>query len=318
MKKLDPKSRVQNLKPFDAVIIGGGAAGMSAAMWCDDLGLSALLLEEAGELGGQLLRVFNRIENHLGLETANGREMREAFVRQIAGRRFELFLNASISEIDPENKTVHLAGGEAVSARSMIVATGVRRRRLGVEGEEKFQNNRGILLSGKRGRETVTDKRVVIVGGGDAAIENALILAETASEVTVVHRRDEFRARREFLEKARANPRISFLTRTILTEISGGESVEAVGIKHLATGSAAFLPADAVLLRIGVAPNTELFAGKLLLDENGYIKIDAECRTNVAGVYAAGDVANPTAPTVSSAVGMGATAVKSIFIWLSS
>ena len=198
----------------------------------------------------------------------------------------------------------------------MIIATGVRRRKLGIEGEENFQN-KGILHSGKRDKDSVKNKKVVIVGGGDAAIENTLILSETASEVTVIHRRKDFRAREEFLEKARNNRKISFITQTILTKFSGDETLEEIEIKNIQTGKTSIIPTDAVLLRIGVSPNTDIFRQKNLLDKQGYVKINAECQTNISGVYAVGDVANPTSPTVSSAVGMGATAVKSIIVWLS-
>ena len=314
--KNDPKSEIQDPKTYDVIIIGGGAAGLSAALWCDELGLSALLLEKSAEPGGQLLWTYNPIENHLGIKAENGREMCDIFLKQLENRKFDLQTNAEISEIDPENKKVFLAGGQTVSAKSMVIAAGIRRRKFGIEGEEKFQN-RGILESGKRDRDLVKNKRVIIVGGGDAAIENALILAETASEITVIHRRREFRAREEFLEKARGNSKILFLTETVLTKISGTEKIEAVETKNIETGQISIVPTDAILLRIGVVPNTEIFSKKLALDKNGYIKINAECRTNIEGIYAAGDVANPNAPTVSSAVGMGATAVKSIFIWIS-
>lgn len=284
---------------------------MSAALWCAELGLSALILEESNEPGGQLLRVYNPIANHLGIKTKNGRELRDIFLEQIENRNFDLRTNVKISEIDLKNKTVFLGAAESVSAKSIIIATGVRRRKSGVEGEEKFRKC-GILHSGKRDKDLVENKKVIIVGGGDAAIENALILSETASEVTVVHRRTEFRAREEFLEQARKNSRISFITNSIPTKISGGENIEKVEIKNTETEKISVIKTDAVLFRIGVAPNTEIFRKKLSLDKNGYIKINAVCQTNVENIYAVGDVANPVSPTVSTAVGMGATAVKSI------
>jgi thioredoxin reductase (NADPH) len=154
------------------------------------------------------------------------------------------------------------------------------------------------------------------VGGGDAALENALILGETASSVTLVHRRAEFRARAEFLEKVKNNPKIEILTETVVREISGGERLETVAVENQSSRETRSIPAAALLVRVGVEPSTELFRGLLALDKNGYVEIDRNCETGIRGVFAVGDVANPLSPTVSSAVGMGATAAKVIFSWL--
>ncbi len=149
-------------------------------------------------------------------------------------------------------------------------------------------------------------------------MENALILSETALQVTLVHRRSDFRARAEFVEKVLANPKIDILTETAVTKIDGTEAVEAIELKNLSNGEILILPVEAVLLRIGVEPNTELVRGKLKLNENGYIEINGNCETNVENIFAVGDVSNSLAPTVSSAVGMGATAAKVIFSKLNS
>jgi len=297
---------------FDVIIIGGGAAGLSAGLWCAELGLNALLLEANAELGGQLLWIYNSIENHLGSGAKNGCELRDVFVRQIENRRFTVRLQSEISDVNLEKKEVLVSSGEKFSARFLIIATGIRRRKLNVEGEEKFKS-KGIIESGKRDAKLVKDKKVCIVGGGDAALENALILAKTASEVIVVHRRNNFRARAEFIEQAQNNQKIKILTETVLRKIVGNEQVEAVELEDLSAAELFLLNFDAVLIRVGVEPNTKVLRGKLKLDENGYIKINQNCETNVKGIFAVGDVANPLAPTVSSAVGMGATAVKTIF-----
>jgi thioredoxin reductase (NADPH) len=296
---------------FDAIIIGGGAAGISAALWCDELKLKTLLLESRAELGGQLLRVYNPVKNHLGIETENGRELRDIFVKQIENCQFAIRLQAEINQIDLENKSVTLSNGESVSAEAVIIATGVRRRKLNVEGEEKFKN-RGIIESGKRDATAIKDKNVCIVGGGDAALENALILSETASNVTLIHRSDNFRARPEFVAQVKNNPKIEILTETAMRKILGKESVEAVELENLKTARIFQKNVEAILIRIGVEPNTDFLNGKLDLDEHGYIKINQNCETNIKGIFAIGDVANPIAPTVSSAVGMGATAAKTI------
>ena len=124
---------------FDVIIIGGGAAGISSALWCEELGLKTLLLEENDELGGQLLRIFNSIENYLGAKAKNGRELRDIFVRQIENRNFSIKLSSAISEVNLENKTILFKDSERIFAKALIIATGVRRRSLDVEGEKRFQ-----------------------------------------------------------------------------------------------------------------------------------------------------------------------------------
>jgi len=302
---------------FDVIIIGGGAAGLSAALWCDELGLNTLLLESNAELGGQLLWIYNQIKNHLGSEAKNGRELRDIFVRQIETRNFTLRLETKVREVDLEKKSVVLEKGETLFARAIIIAAGIKRRKLNVAGEEKFQN-KGIIQSGKRDQNLVKGKTAAIIGGGDAAFENALILAETATKVLLVHRGKDFRARKEFVGKVLENPKVEILTETVLTKFIGNEEIEAVELKNLKTGDTKILPAEAALIRIGVAPDTEIFRGKIDLDERGYIKIDSRCETNVKDIFAVGDVANPVAPTVSSAVGMGATAAKAILEMMNS
>ncbi len=296
---------------FDVIIIGGGAAGISAALWCDELGLDALLLESNAELGGQLLWTYNEIKNHLGIEAKNGRELRDVFVKQTEKRNFTARLKTKVSEVNFKRKSVTLETGEALFARAIIVATGVKRRKLEVEGEEKFQN-KGIIQSGKREQNFVKGKNAAIIGGGDAAFENCLILAEAAAKVFLVHRGKDFRARKEFVEKVSENSKIEILTETAVTKFIGSEQLEAVELKNLKTNKTQILTTQTILIRIGVAPDTEIFRGKIDLDERGYIKIDSRCETNVKDIFAVGDVANPTAPTVSSAVGMGATAAKAI------
>lgn len=296
---------------FDVIIIGGGAAGISTALWCAELGLSALLLEARDELGGQLLRVYNPIKNHLGVETENGRQLRDVFIKQTANCNFTVRLQAKVEQIDFETKTVSLESGEDLSAKAIVIATGVRRRKLNIEGEESFKD-KGVLESGKREQLSVKDKNIIVAGGGDAAFENALILAETAKKVTLVYRGKDFRAREEFVEKAQNNPKIKILIEMNLTKISGENQVQAVEVKNSKTKETKILPAEAVLIRIGVEPNTEIFRGQLGLNENGYIKIDRRCETSVKGIFAVGDVANPVSPTVSTAVGNGATSAKAI------
>jgi thioredoxin reductase (NADPH) len=302
---------------FDIIVIGGGAAGISAALWCDELGLNTLLLESNSELGGQLLWTYNEIKNHLGIEAKNGREMRDVFIKQIENRNFTIRFNTKVTAIDWGKKSISIETGETLFTKAIIIATGISRRKLNVEGEEKFRN-KGIIRSGKQDQALVKGKIATIVGGGDAAFENSLILAETAAKVFLVHRGKDFRARPKFTDKVLENLKIQVLNETVVTKFIGDEQLKAVELKNLSTNKTSVLQTDAVLIRIGVAPETEIFRREIESDEQGYIKIDSRCETSIKGVFAVGDAANPAAPTISSAVGMGATAAKAIFAALNS
>jgi thioredoxin reductase (NADPH) len=298
-------------KTADVIIIGAGPAGISAAVWCADLGLSSVLLEKESEAGGQMLRIYNPVTNYPGLETANGRELSGHFLRTLERSGSPLMLSADVVEIDTDGRSVTIGSGERLHADALILATGVRRRRLNVPGEAEFAG-KGIIDSGSNEKEKARGKTVVIAGGGDAALENALILAEYAAKVYVVHRRAGLRARPGFVEKANAHPKIEIRFETSIVSIKGTEKVEAVELKHSAAGAAEMIETDIVLARIGVEPNTDLVGGKLELDDQGYVVVNAFCETSAAGVYAAGDCANAVSPTVVTAAGMGAAAAKAI------
>jgi len=298
---------------FDVLIAGGGPAGMSALLWCGELGLGAVLLEKEAELGGQLLHTYNAVRNHLGAEADNGLELRDVFLQQIAG--LNIVTRAEIVGVDLANRSVSLADGRKYSGRAMFLATGVRRRKLMVPGEEKF-HGRGLLGSGMKAREDMRGRSVLIVGGGDAALENALILSETAANVFVVHRRSKFTARKEFIEKAERAQNVEFIFNSKVTAIIGTKGVESVEIEHLTSGERTQLEPDAILIRIGIEPNSELFRDQIELDDAGYVRINGKCETSRIGVFAGGDVTNPNAPTISAAVGQGSAAVKAILAQL--
>ncbi len=298
-------------KNFDVIIIGAGPGGLSSAFWCAELGLKALLLEREDELGGQMLRTFNRIENYLGIETANGSEMRDIFLRQVKKKAVTLHCRAEIEAVDLIEKTVVLTSGERYSARAIVIATGVRRRELGIPGAAEFRG-RGILESGEKCKNDVAGKRVMVVGGGDAALENALILSRAAERVFLVHRRGEFRARKEFVHECLQNKKIEVTLNAAVTAIIGNAEVEAVEIRDMLTGTTSLISIEAVLIRVGEIPNTELFHGQISLDDEGYVSVGPNCGTALAGVLAIGDVARPFAHTIAGAVGDGATAAKAI------
>ena len=293
------------------IIIGGGVAGLSAGYWCAELGLRALVLEGEAELGGTLRRVFNPIHNHLGGTAEKGEELIKSIARQIENSRMEIRTGAKVRAVNLSEKKVELTDGPVLTAKDLIIATGTRRRKLNVPGEDEFAG-RGIIFSGAQDPHAVKNLDVAIVGGGDAAFENALILAVHARSVTIVHHSDHFRARKEFKEKVAANSNIKVIVNAKMLEFAGKDSLESVKISDVSTGEVSNISAQAVLIRIGVEPNTELFKGQLELDERGYIPVNSKCETSVEGVYAAGDVANPDSTTVSTAAGTGATAANVI------
>lgn len=296
---------------LDVIIIGAGAAGLSAALWCDELGLDTLVIEQEMEVGGQLLRVYNPVENYLGLRASSGLELRDRFSEQAEAADFDLWTEAEIESVDLRARRVRLRSGEDLRAISIIIATGVRRRRLNVPGEEELQG-RGVMESGVRDREWLAGRDVCVVGGGDAAAENALMLAEVCPTVTLVHRGQSLRARREFAEKLKSEHRVTVFTEATLEGIIGDEAVEAVEIRRRGAFKPFQVAVQGVLIRIGVEPNTWLFKEQLKMDERGYIIVTSEQETSVENVFAIGDVSNPLAPTIAGAVGAGATSAKVI------
>ena len=292
----------------DVLIIGAGPAGLSAARWCDELGLDTLVLEQSETVGGQLLSIHRPIENYLGARTANGRELRDRFVAQTKDCDFDLWTQVEIASADLKAKRVVLRSGEELQAIAIIIATGLRRRKLGIPGEDEFAGRGMIESSGDR--QAFAGKDVCVVGGGDAAAENAILLAEVCPTVTLVHRGKKLRARREFKEQLQTSHCITVFPESVVHRIIGREHVEAVEIERSGAIKPFQMAVQGVIVRIGFQPNTELFRDQLDMDDGEYLAVNAQQETSVTNVFAIGDVANPVAPTISGAVGDGATAAK--------
>lgn len=299
----------------DVIIIGGGPAGIAAAIWCTDLGLRPLLLEQSSELGGQLLQTFNTITNYPGLPAADGGEMLEKFLASLDGRQAEIRLRSRAARVFAEGLSVELATGETLAAKALIVATGVRRRRLGITGEGRFAGH-GILFSGVRDRELAEGKRVAIVGGGDSALENALIFREIASSVCLIHRRNTFRGRREFTEAVIADAEITKYLEYGVSRIIGEDCLESLELQNLKTGEFITIGVDCMLIRIGVVPNTDIFRGVVDMDAPGYITVNSNQETSAPGIFAIGDAASLISPSLSTAVGTAGTAAKAAYLFI--
>jgi thioredoxin reductase (NADPH) len=300
----------------DVIIIGAGPAGLSAAFWCDELGLDTLVLEQAEEVGGQLHRVHNPISNYLGLKARKGAELLELFTKDVSDAGFDLWTQTEIESIDVRAKRVSLRSGERLQSIAIILATGIRPRSLGLPGEKELAG-KGMIESATRDRDLVAGHDVCVVGGGDAAVENALLLAEVCPTVTLVHRGRKLRARREFVQRLQPNHAVTVFTESVLTRIIGDDHLEAVEIQRKDGLKPFQLAVRGLLIRIGVEPNTEMVREQLQLDQKGYVAVNSEQETSAPMVFAIGDVSNPAAPTISGATGAGATAAKVIAARLS-
>jgi thioredoxin reductase (NADPH) len=296
----------------DVIIIGGGPAGMSALIWCHSLGLRGVLLEQSPELGGQMLEMFHRVLDYPGLVAENGRELRDHFAAQLDLLQLDYRTGRKIEEVDLSQRRAR-CGGEWLQGRGVIIATGARKRKLGIPGEERFEI-RGVSFSATRDHGLYAGKKVSVIGGGDSALQNSLLLAGVCPSVTLIHRSDKYRARPDWLKRARENPRITIIDNAEVKTIEGGERVERLVIEDTRTREIKTIDTEGVFIRVGVAPNTETLRGQIELDEAGFIKTDQRQQTSVEMVYAAGDVCRPACLSVATAVGQGAIAAKDIAV----
>lgn len=302
----------------DVVIIGGGPAGISALIWCHRLGLDALLVERQESLGGQLEAIHNPIVDYPGLPVENGRALRDRLVAHVERLGCTYRCGVDVQACDVRAKRLATSAGE-LAARALIVATGSRPRRLGVPGEAEMIA-RGEIYSATRDAQRFAGKRVAVVGGGDRALEGALLLAEAGAHVTLIHRSNTYRARPEYLEPVLRHPNVTRLEHAVVTSILGTGRVEgvAVTLRHPdGRHEERLLAVDAVFVRIGVEPNTDLVRGQVDTNADGTLRVDDQGETSMPGVFAAGDVCTPPQfSSIALSVGQGMVAAKAIALRL--
>ena len=291
----------------DLIIIGGGPAGYTAALYAARANLAPLVIE-GFNWGGQLM-ITSDVENYPGYpDGVMGPEMMAEFRRQ-AERFGTEFVTDDVTRVDFSERPFRVwVEGEEHKARTVIVATGASARWLGLPGEQQFQG-RGVSACATCDGAFFRDKKLIVVGGGDTAMEEAAFLTRFASKVTVVHRRDEFRASQIMLDRARANDKIEFLPNTVIEEILGDAKVETVRLRDVETDETWDLPVDGVFVAIGHDPNTKLFVDQLDHDDAGYlVTTPGTTETNVRGIFAAGDVQDHTYRQAVTAAGSGCMA----------
>jgi len=294
------------MEPRNLIIVGSGPAALTAAIYSARANLSPLLVS-GKDLGGSVA-LTERVENYPGFpDGIGGFELAQLMQKQAERFGAEVLMDEVVAvELSAEPFEVKTYGGVQI-ARTLIIATGRSPRKLGVPGEEEFDGH-GVSSCATCDGYFYRDQRVVVAGGGDAAIKEAVFLTKFASEVIVVHRRDRLRAERVVEDVARSHEKIRFISNTVVTEIFGEDGVQGVSLKNVKTGEESRVEAQGVFTFVGNAPNTDLFKGQLQLDEAGYVVTDERQMTSVEGVFAAGDVQEGVAWQVATAVGSGARA----------
>ncbi len=293
-------------KEYEVVIIGGGPAGLTAGLYTSRDRLNSLLIER-GLAGGQIVNA-QWVENYPGFpEGISGFELGQLIHQQATKYGLEtVTAEATGIELQQEQKVVKTTEGNFI-AKAVIIASGSERHKLGIPGEEEF-TGKGVSYCATCDAAFFKQQPVAIVGGGDAAITEALHLAKFASRVIVIHRRHQLRASRILQEKALAEPKIEFLWDTVVEEIVGKDSVKRLKLHQVVTGEKPTLEIAGIFISIGLKPNTDYLKGILPLDVTGHINTNEKMETEIAGIFAAGDIRHHSARQAIAAAGDGATA----------
>ena len=302
-------------KIFDLIILGGGPAGLNAALYAKRGGIDVAIIDTSS-VGGQPVN-YLEIENYLGFPTIQGWELAEKFEQHIDKFNIQKFQNEEIQNVDLTStiKTVQTLKNKYL-AKTIIIATGASPKKLGIRGEDEYIG-KGVSYCAVCDGAFYKNKTVVVIGGGNAAVEEGIYLTKFAEKVYIMHRRDELRADKIIQERAFDNEKIEFIFDSIPLEIVGdSKKVNLIQYKNVKTGEIKTLNVDGVFPYIGFSPNTEFFNAQLVQNEFGFIRVDENMRTSEVGVFAAGDVRRTPLRQVITAVADGAIAGMSAVKYL--
>ena len=288
------------------LIIGGGPAGLSAAIYASREGFNPLVI--AGmNAGGQLL-LTSVVENFPGFPDGVDGPVIIDLMRKQAEKFDTRFVDQNVTKVDFAKRPFKVSTEDAeYEADSVIIATGANAKWLGIESEKKLIG-KGISSCATCDGPFFKNKDVVVVGGGDTAMEDSLFLTKFVNSITIVHRRGEFRASKIMQERVKSNQKIKFVWDSVIDEVLGDEKVVGVRLKNLKTSATSEMKTDGIFVAIGYSPNTEMFNGQVNLDEQGYIEAEDEVKTNIDGVFVAGDVADKVYRQAATASGSGVKA----------
>ncbi len=295
---------------YDVVIIGSGPAGLSAAIYAKRAGLDAVVVEQSPFSGGQMLNTYE-VDNYPGLPGISGAELGKR-MREHADRLGAAFVTADVTaaELTGSVKKI-VTDREVYESAYVVIATGAEHAKLGVPGEERFAGA-GVSYCATCDGAFFRDKTVAVVGGGDVAAEDAVYLAGICKRVILIHRRDTLRAAGLLQERAKAQRNVEFRWNTVVEEIAGKERVESLRLRDKVTKEAGELPVQGVFIAVGNKPRTQLFTKEIASDEAGYLLAGEDGRTNVSGVYAAGDARSGHFRQIITAAADGANCINSI------
>jgi thioredoxin reductase (NADPH) len=295
---------------YDLIILGAGPAGLSAGIYASRGRVKTLILNE-GATGGQVT-LTNEIANYPGVETTSGYSLINTMTRQAKSFGCKLKSNIDITDIDISGdlKRITVNNSEVYESKALILSPGGKPRMLGVKGEKEYKGA-GVSYCATCDGDFFTDKDIVVVGGGNSALEEAVSLTKYASKVTIVHQFDHFQAFEHAIQEVKANDKINIILESEPREIFGAANVEGVVIEHLPTGKLERINTDGVFIFIGYLPDTDFFRGKVEMNEQGEMIVSALMETNVQGVFAAGDAIKKRYRQVTTAVADGTVAALS-------
>lgn len=299
------------MEQYDVIVIGAGASGLTSAMYSARAGLNTIIVEK-GVYGGQITKTAD-VENYSGFGLISGADLSEHMYQQAISQGVK-YMYGDVKSITQTENGLHQVNlkSKSLTAKAVIIATGVEHRHLGVEGEERL-SGRGVSYCAICDGNFFVGKNVVVVGGGDSALEEANYLSNIVDKVTIVHRRDKFRGQKVLQDRVFNNPKIDIIFNHNVTNIIGEDKVKMVGLEHSWNGNGIvsgmlLTNVDGVFIYVGLDPITKPFESLGILDEKGYIITDERMATSVGGIFAVGDVRQKMVRQIATAVGDGAIA----------
>jgi thioredoxin reductase (NADPH) len=298
-------------KIYDLIIIGSGPAGLAAAIYAGRAELDTIIIEKAPMSGGQIINTYE-VDNYPGIPGISGFDLGTKFREHCDKLNMNFITGEAVKfEVEDDIKKVTLDEGTSYSAKAVIIAAGAKPRKLMVEGEEKL-SGLGVSYCATCDGAFFRNKVTAVVGGGDVAVEDAIFLARLCKKVYVIHRRDEFRAAKSYTSKLVSMENVEILWDTVVEKILGQEQVSQIEVKNVKTEESKALEVDGIFIAVGNIPTSEVYKDIINMDKNGYIIAGEDCKTNVSGVFAAGDIRTKELRQIITAASDGANAITAV------